>query len=69
MRTTIGNYDYLRNYADIIDVFYYNGTTDSLIARFTKSGDVLISEIKIDNPDADELHNTAKQIFNGAIPL
>lgn len=69
MRTTIGNFDYLQNYADIIDVYLYNGTTDSFIARFTRNGEIMLSEIKLNNPFAMELYNTATKIFNGEITL
>lgn len=67
MRTTIGNYDYLRNYDNIIDVFSYNGATDALVARFTLSGGVLISEVGLDTPDHEVMRDNAVAIFKGEI--
>jgi len=69
MRRTIGDFDYIKNDNTVILVYQWDGVTDFFIARFTKADEILISEIKLNNPHAMELYNTATQIFNGEITL
>ena len=68
MRVKIGDFYYIRNEENIIDVFSWDGEVDLQVARFIRQGSRILSDNSIEE-DSIVIYDTVVKIFNGAITL
>lgn len=68
MRVKIGDFYYIRNEENIIDVFSWDGEVDLQVARFIKQGSRILSDNSIEE-NSVVIYDTVVKIFNGTIIL
>lgn len=68
MRVKIGDFYYIRNEENIIDVFSWDGEVDLQVARFIKQRSRILSDNSIEE-DSIVIYDTVVKIFNGIIIL
>lgn len=68
MRVKIGDFYYIRNEENIIDVFSWDGEVDLQVARFIKQGSRILGDNSIEE-DSIVIYDTVVKIFNGTITL
>lgn len=68
MRVKIGDFYYIRNEENIIDVFSWDGEVDLQVARFIRQGSRILGDNSIEE-DSIVIYDTVIKIFNGTITL
>lgn len=68
MRVKIGDFYYIRNEENIIDVFSWDGEVDLQVARFIRQGSRILGDNSIEE-DSIVIYDTVVKIFNGTITL
>ena len=68
MRVKIGDFYYIRNEENIIDVFSWDGEVDLHVARFIRQGSRILGDNSIEE-DSIVIYDTVIKIFNGTITL